>query len=154
MSSIQNWIGLKEVILNYLGLGNKCWLKVNLILWNCPHFRILFESIWPQNNICHSYRCFGKEHFTKTHFVRLYKAKKAILSSKSWLLTKFRNSFWGCRVIKSYSLGSRKWFGTNLDHLGWIRNHLRRIEKWCFKPDFEANLATKNACGMVLYCYG
>ena len=52
MLSIQNWIGLKEVILNYLGLGNKCWLKVSL--WKCPPLRVLFESIWPQNNICRS----------------------------------------------------------------------------------------------------
>ena len=68
MLSIQTWIGLKEIILNYLGFGNKCWPKV--LLWKCPPLRLLFASIWPQNNICHSQRYFGKEHFTKNHFVQ------------------------------------------------------------------------------------
>ena len=71
MLNIQNWIGLKEVILNYLGLDNKCWLKA--ILWKYLSLRVHFESIWPQNNICHSKKYFGKEHFTKTHLVLMGK---------------------------------------------------------------------------------
>ena len=49
MLTIQNWIDLKDVILNYLGLGNKCWIEV--LLWKYQLFRVLFEIIWPQNNI-------------------------------------------------------------------------------------------------------
>ena len=36
---------------------------------------------------------------------------------------KFKNSFWGCRVVEKHSLGSGKWFGTTLDHLGCITCH-------------------------------
>ena len=35
MTSIQNWIGLKEFILNYLGLGNKTrWPKIRRLLFD------------------------------------------------------------------------------------------------------------------------
>ena len=64
------------------------------------------------------------------------KHEKSILRSKFRLLKKIQKFVLGVLGGRKHSTGSRKWFGTTLDYLRWIRSHLRRIEKIMSETSF------------------
>ena len=53
-------------------------------------------------------------------------------------------------MVQNHVLGSGKWFGTDLDHTGCIRNDLGQIKKMISKKSFWGDFAPKYAYGMVL----
>ena len=59
---------------------------------------------------------------------------------------KFRNSFWGCRVVETHSLGSGKWFGTTLDHLECSRSDFKEKKFVTFFQMFLKHFQRILAC--------
>ena len=129
-------------------IKNRLVEKLDMVTYFAP--LAAFGIIWKIERQVSYQHCFKNAFFM---LVKLYNMKNSILSSNFRFLKNFQKvvlGMWGCRKI---FFDTRGCLGTNLDHLGCIRSHLKRFEKLTSETWFWADFATKIPYGMVLSCY-